>query len=305
MTIYKRRKPGTSKILITFELPLELQKIACSLVGSFNNWDATADVFKPETQFRITKEFDYGTEYEFLYRTASGKYYQDLSSDGVRENIGKNSVVVARVSEPAPFSALGLNFKFWQEQLVGIVLLFGGFVSSLYIFGIYMAFHGVSFLQLLSLPISENFVNEVAIIIKGAGDFDFVSFKADGSPTLFAIFLEIYTWAALGVLANQVYEIYKDVVAPGPVLTLSHVASWLQAVIARPPIAAVIILLIQALQIKIANQSLTSIISVISISFLAGFSSAFSDRLVLVFMEKISKFVEKMRTSKAPYEADL
>lgn len=292
--IYKRRKAGTSRILITFELPVELRDTRCSLVGDFNNWDATADVFGAGSHYRITKEFDYGTEHEFSYLTDGGMNFQDRSSDGVR---GEHSLVIAKVSEPAPFSAFGLNLSFIQEQLIGIALLLAGFVATLYIFGIYMAFHGVSFSKLLTLPVLPNFADEASKIVQGAGYFDFVSFRSDGvTPTLFAMFLEIYTWSALGVLASQVYHIYQDVVAPGPVLTLSHVASWLQAIIARPPIAAVIILLIQALEIKVAGHSLSSITGVISIAFLAGFSSSFSDRLVLVLVERIEKSVELLRT---------
>jgi hypothetical protein len=268
-------------------------------MGDFNKWDSKADVFTPEANFRITKEFEYGTEHEFFYQTISGTQHKDRSSDGVRDDEnGKKSLVTAKVTELAPFSAFGFNFGFYPEQILGLVILGFGFISTLYIFGIYLAFHGVSFKQLLLLPLSPNLSVDADVIIKGAGNFDFVSFQADNvTPTLFAIFLEIYVWAALGVLANQVYEIYKDMIAPGPVLTLSHVASWLQAVIARPPIAAVIILLIQALQITVASHSLTSIVGVISVSFLAGFSSSFSDKLVLTFIKRIEKAIDKLRPS--------
>lgn len=298
--IYKLRKPGTSKVLITFELPEDLRNTQCSLIGDFNKWNSTVDIFLPEKHYRITKEFDYGTEHEFLYQTTSGTNHKDRSSDGVRDSkIGKTSLVIATVPYSAPFSAFGLNLGFKREQVLGLFILGCGFLSTLYIFAIYLSFHGVSFNQLLLLPLSNNSSVDAETIIKGAGNFNYVSFQEDKmTPTFFALFLEIYTWSALGVLANQVYKIYEDMIVPGPVIVLSHVASWLQAIIARPPVAAVIILLIQTLQITVANHSLTSLTGVIAVSFLAGFSSSFSDKLVLTFTEKIEKAVEKLRSSK-------
>lgn len=299
--IYKLRKTGTSKVLITFELPEDLRNTQCSLIGDFNKWNSTIDIFLPEKHYRITKEFDYGTEYEFLYQAASGTKHKDRSSDGVRDNkkIGKTSLVIATVPYFAPFSAFGLNIGFKREQVLGLFMIGFGFVITLYIFAIYLSFHGVNFVRLLLLPFSTNSSIDVDTIIKGAGNFNYVSFQEDkATPTFFALFLEIYTWSALGVLANQVYKIYEDMIAPGPVLALSHAASWLQAIIARPPVAAVIILLIQTLQITVANHSLTSLTGVIAVSFLAGFSSSFSDKLVLTFTEKIEKAVERLRSSK-------
>ena len=299
--IYKRRKLGTSnKVLVTFALPEDLRNTQCSLVGDFNNWDSTVDIFLPEKHYRITKEFDYGTEHQFLYQKSSGSKHKDRASDGVKEGKkGRTSFIIATVSSFAPFSAFGLDFGFKPEQILGLLILSSGFLSTLYIFGIYLAFHGVSFKQLLLLPLSPNFSVDANIIIKGAGNFNFVSFQEDKvTPTLFALFLEIYAWSALGVLASQVNKIYDDMLIPGPVLALSHVASWLQAIIARPPIAAVIILLIQTLQITVANHSLTSLTGVISVSFLAGFSGSFSDKLVITFTEKVERAVDKLRPTK-------
>lgn len=82
---------------VTFQLPKGIEAETVSLVGEFNDWDATAAPLKKvKNVWKTTLELEQGQAYQFRYLVDDNEWHNDEAADNyVPNNIdGDNSVVV-------------------------------------------------------------------------------------------------------------------------------------------------------------------------------------------------------------------
>lgn len=82
---------------VTFQLPKEITAKEASLVGDFNDWDASANPLKKvKGVWKTRVELEQGREYQFRYLVNGNEWHNDEAADNyVPNNIeGDNSVVV-------------------------------------------------------------------------------------------------------------------------------------------------------------------------------------------------------------------
>lgn len=82
---------------VTFQLPKDIEAKAVSLVGEFNDWDASATPLKKvKNVWKTTLELEQGQAYQFRYLVDDNEWHNDEAADNyVPNNIdGDNSVVV-------------------------------------------------------------------------------------------------------------------------------------------------------------------------------------------------------------------
>ncbi|MBE2237580.1 MAG: isoamylase early set domain-containing protein [Caldilineaceae bacterium] len=80
----KRAKEGEGKVKVTFVLPYEEGQPAVSVVGDFNNWDASATklVKRRNGACSASATLDAGKIYRFRYYSADGLWSNDSEADG-------------------------------------------------------------------------------------------------------------------------------------------------------------------------------------------------------------------------------
>ena len=81
---------------VTFELPKGIEAKKASLVGDFNNWDASANPLKKvKGVWKTSLELEQGREYQFRYFVNGSEWHNDEAADKyVPNNVdGDNSVV--------------------------------------------------------------------------------------------------------------------------------------------------------------------------------------------------------------------
>lgn len=95
--ITKRTLNGTNTVRLTFSLPRGEPAEPVSVVGDFNEWDATAHRLQARSNGRrsVSLVVPRNERVAFRYRTASGTWFDDDSADGYAENHfgGVNCVV--------------------------------------------------------------------------------------------------------------------------------------------------------------------------------------------------------------------
>ncbi len=80
----KRANEGEGKVKVTFVLPYEEGQPAVSVVGDFNNWDASATklVKRRNGTCSVSVTLDAGKSYRFRYYSADGAWSNDSEADG-------------------------------------------------------------------------------------------------------------------------------------------------------------------------------------------------------------------------------
>jgi len=95
--INKRFFKTKDTVQVTFELPKEIEAEQASLVGEFNDWDASANPLKKvKGIWKTSLELEKGGEYQFRYLVNGEEWHNDDAADKyVPNNVnGDNSVVV-------------------------------------------------------------------------------------------------------------------------------------------------------------------------------------------------------------------
>ncbi len=80
----KRANEGEDKVKVTFVLPYEEGQPAVSVVGDFNNWDASATrlVKRRNGTCSVSVTLDAGQSYRFRYYGADGVWSNESEADG-------------------------------------------------------------------------------------------------------------------------------------------------------------------------------------------------------------------------------
>lgn len=82
---------------VTFELPKDIEAKKASVVGEFNDWDASANPLKKvKNVWKTTLELEQGQEFQFRYLVNGNEWHNDDAADRYTPNNidGDNSVVV-------------------------------------------------------------------------------------------------------------------------------------------------------------------------------------------------------------------
>lgn len=98
----KKTELKTKKCKVNFKVPAEIAEnfTTASLVGDFNNWDASKDKMKKlikDGTFSIHKTFEFGKEYQFKYLLDGKEWVNENDADklvATEFNDSQNSVIV-------------------------------------------------------------------------------------------------------------------------------------------------------------------------------------------------------------------
>jgi 1,4-alpha-glucan branching enzyme len=80
---------GDGRIRVTFTLPSTTNADRVSIVGEFNDWDATATVMsrrRADEDWMATLELDGGRRYRFRYLLDGRQWFNDWHADDFEDN---------------------------------------------------------------------------------------------------------------------------------------------------------------------------------------------------------------------------